>query len=82
MVMIEMTGTKYFDYYNFVHSKVVSICLNKNYFRLESWCASSAASQHSFGRQNTYNRTISNDSNANSIRSESDNYTNYQKDSQ
>ena len=44
-------------------------------FRLESWCASS---QHSYGRQNTYNRTISNDSNANSIRSESDNYTNHQ----
>ena len=33
-------------------------------------------SQYSYGRQNTYGRTISQDSTANSIRSESDNILN------
>lgn len=50
--------------------------------RLERWCASSAGSQYSYGRQNTYQRTISQDSNANSTRSESDTFINCQKDSQ
>ena len=52
-------------------------------FRLERWVASAAGSQYSYGRQNTYQRTISQDSNANSVsaRSESDTFINCQKTS-
>ena len=64
---------------------VLTICwikVDNLFFRLERWCASSAGSQYSYGRQNTYQRTISQDSNANSTRSESDTFINCQKDSQ
>ena len=62
----------------------IFIVVTKNIcFRLERWVASAAGSQYSYGRQNTYQRTISQDSNANSVsaRSESDTFINCQKTS-
>ena len=50
--------------------------------RTDRWVASIGGSQYSYNRQNTYQRTISQDSNANSTRSESDTFINCQKDSQ
>ena len=50
--------------------------------RTDRWVASIGGSQYSYNRQNTYQRTISQDSNANSTRSESDTFINCQKDTQ
>ena len=50
--------------------------------RTDRWVASIGGSQYSYARQNTYQRTISQDSNANSTRSESDTFINGQKDTQ
>ena len=50
--------------------------------RTDRWVASIGGSQYSYARQNTYQRTISQDSNANSTRSESDTFINCQKDTQ